>query len=153
MNFESLVVHISISSGIILSGQSNIEAIGTKWCSIASWTCTGGFMNRCWQLALWLAASASSSINPVKDIWFIIFDILCISGMIYIMVYREELTDKSRLRRFDKFKVIWKLMGLLQWTLTFQHYYCWVESIENKRKTGHTRHMDVKVHWSTLITI
>ena len=151
MNFESLVIYVSISSSIILSSESDIETVGTKWCSIASWTCTGGFINRCLQLALWLAISANS-INPFKDIWFIIFDILCISGMIYIMVYREELTDKSRLRRFDKFKVIWKLMGLLQWTLTFERDLWWVENImffENDSKTGRTRRRDVRVHWST----
>ena len=51
-----------------------------------------------------------SFINPVKDIWLIILDVFSILGMIYIIVYREELTDKSRLRRFDKFKVICKLI-------------------------------------------
>ena len=147
MNFESLVVYISIGSSIILSSESNIQTVGTKWCSIASWTCTGGFINRCLQLALWLAISANS-INPFKDIWFIIFDILCISGMIYIMVYREELTDKSRLRRFDKFKVIWKPMTTSM-NLDISTPLVVSRKHWKQRKTGHTKRRNVRVHWST----
>ena len=59
--------------------------------------------------------------NDTKSGWLLSLDIVATIGMIFIMIYRKELCDHTRTRRFDKFKVIF-LNAMALGTLVYQTY-------------------------------